>query len=211
MSHPTPTRAISVRVFQTLLLLYPAEFRRRFAAEMIQVFEDMLQRTPSKRLYRLWLRVLSDILLTAFQQHTSPGIQFAECLTGQLQDRVINGDHRRTFKQLLACAMIGLSLAVPLRLAVAAPYRTSDNSLAPEIPKGTYVLVYKLARDFQPGDFVVYRAPEGDVAAKIAGVDRAAESLHVTRLNGSADEVISSDQLIGRILLRGNPTPHVGQ
>ena len=56
--------------YRLLLAAYPAAFRFRYADEMMQVFEDLLQYEAQQKgrmsVMRLWLRSLIDLWVTAF-------------------------------------------------------------------------------------------------------------------------------------------------
>lgn len=64
---------ISIRVYGTLLKVYPASFRREYGEEMTILFremgEDALQRSGTIGLVRLWCRLLVDVTFTAIGQH----------------------------------------------------------------------------------------------------------------------------------------------
>lgn len=61
------------RVYRGLVRLYPAEFRARFADEMVQLFSDQLRdaRTGGAQAgaARTWLRTLGDLAVTAASEH----------------------------------------------------------------------------------------------------------------------------------------------
>lgn len=61
------------RTYRRLLHLYPAEFRARFADEMVQLFSDRLRdaRTGGAPdgVARTWFRTLGDLVVTAASEH----------------------------------------------------------------------------------------------------------------------------------------------
>ncbi len=65
----TPQKAGHERAYRWLLRLYPADFRARFADEMVQLFGDQLRdaRTggASFGTFTTWLRTLGDLAVTA--------------------------------------------------------------------------------------------------------------------------------------------------
>jgi hypothetical protein len=69
----TPGGGGHERVYGWLLRLYPAEFRARFAGEMVQLFSDQIRdarsRASAAGLTRTWLRTLSDLVMTAASEH----------------------------------------------------------------------------------------------------------------------------------------------
>ncbi|MBN1977152.1 MAG: hypothetical protein JW918_07095 [Anaerolineae bacterium] len=62
--------AVSDRAYRLLLVGYPASFRRRFGAEMAQVFRDCVRDARQHGgLLGLWVRTLGDFLATAPVEH----------------------------------------------------------------------------------------------------------------------------------------------
>ena len=60
---------ISYRLYGLLLFAYPAEFRREFADQMLQVFRDCYRTEARARsLPSFWLRTLVDLVITAAQE-----------------------------------------------------------------------------------------------------------------------------------------------
>ena len=60
---------ISYRLYGLLLFAYPADFRREFGNEMLQVFRDCYRAEVSARsLSSFWLRTLVDLVLTAAKE-----------------------------------------------------------------------------------------------------------------------------------------------
>ncbi len=72
---PAEARPLSERLYQRLLAIYPAVYRREYGPLMLQLFRD-LRREASRRGKRrdqaaLWLRVLGDVGTTAWAEHVS--------------------------------------------------------------------------------------------------------------------------------------------
>ncbi|HET9713019.1 MAG TPA: hypothetical protein VFP64_14085 [Pyrinomonadaceae bacterium] len=65
---------LSTRVYGLLLLAYPAEFRREFGNEMLQVFRDSY-RTEARNgsVPSFWLRTLLDLVSTAAKERIDSG------------------------------------------------------------------------------------------------------------------------------------------
>ena len=63
----------SVRVYESLIKIYPAEFRNKYGSEMMLVFRelasDALRRRGRLGLFLIWCRVLGDLLRTVPQEH----------------------------------------------------------------------------------------------------------------------------------------------
>jgi hypothetical protein len=65
--------ASHARIYRRLLVLYPSEFRARYADEMVRLFADQLREarldgTPGATA-RTWLRALGDATVTAASEH----------------------------------------------------------------------------------------------------------------------------------------------
>jgi hypothetical protein len=60
---------VSSQAYSMLLILYPHELRRRFAGEMIEVFEQQLEGAWQERgpmgLVRIWLYAIGELLCIA--------------------------------------------------------------------------------------------------------------------------------------------------
>jgi hypothetical protein len=72
---PAEAEPLSERLYQRLLAIYPAAYRREYGPRMLQLFRD-LRRDASRRGKRrdqatLWLRVLGDVGTTAWAEHVS--------------------------------------------------------------------------------------------------------------------------------------------
>lgn len=67
------SRSISQRVYQILLLAYPAQFRREYGLQMAQVFRDswryQRRRQTKFGLLHLWLQTLHDLIQTVPHEH----------------------------------------------------------------------------------------------------------------------------------------------
>jgi hypothetical protein len=85
---------ISTRLYRCLLFAYPAHFRQRFGAEMLQTFRDCYRREANKP--RFWMRTFVDLVLTAAQERAdSSG-----------KEGVLMNNTRKDMMALLACAGI---------------------------------------------------------------------------------------------------------
>ena len=64
--------------------------------------------------------------------------------------------------EIAGSVFIALILAFALRTFVLESFRATTDAVETDVPKGSYVLVYKLAGNYDLGDIIVYRS--GDVA-----------------------------------------------
>jgi hypothetical protein len=97
----------SERMYERLLHAYPAEFREKFAGEMIFVFRELAAEAFRHRgilgLALAWLRVLGDLLWTASKEHFV-----------NLQRRIVMKTALRTFLWSLLAAFIHYFVFVSL-------------------------------------------------------------------------------------------------
>jgi signal peptidase I len=97
---------------------------------------------------------------------------------------------------------IALVLGIAVRFAVAQPFYVAGDGVAPMIPRGSSVLVYKLAQNFAPGDVIVYRnSLNENLLGKV--VRQTGAGLIVQRYNG-ADCItldVARSQIVGRVFL----------
>ena len=68
-----PIVALSVRVYQALLLAYPTAFQREYGPHMAQLFRDCclraFRRGGPSGMVRLWLFTLLDLVHSVLEQH----------------------------------------------------------------------------------------------------------------------------------------------
>jgi hypothetical protein len=121
------------------------------------------------------------------QQHRSPN-------TMNIQSLIQSPRLRRYARQLA----IAIAIAIPLRVFAVAPYRAPGASVAPEIPKGSHLLVWQLAPTFAPGDIAAYRHGSETYLGRVTAVS--ATDLTVTRANVPAASIPRAS-VIGRVIL----------
>jgi signal peptidase I len=103
----------------------------------------------------------------------------------------------RRLRKLAIGLLIAVAIALPVRACLLTPYRIAGNSVAPEVRKGSLILVYRLASDFQSGDLVVYRNGDNDFVGRCESATAAA--LQVSRNDQRAE--VPRDAIIGRVIL----------
>jgi hypothetical protein len=96
------------------------------------------------------------------------------------------------------CVLLGLGV----RYAVAQPFYVSGYGEAPMIPRGSHVLVYKLARNFQAGDIVVYRNSVGEFLLGTIK-EPSASGWMISKYSGKVCEVhdVAAERIVGRVVL----------
>jgi hypothetical protein len=107
---------------------------------------------------------------------------------------------KKQARRLPITLSIALVLAFAVRWRVAQAFYATGNAAAPAVPKGSRVLVYKLATTFNPGDVVVFRSESGETRLGIVKGARADGSLLLSR-NGSPDVIEPRDRIVGRVFL----------
>lgn len=117
-------------------------------------------------------------------------------------DKPAAGPSGRSKTWMLSIVMICAVLAAT-RLFVLAPYRVPTDAVIPEIPRGSQLLVFKLARDFVPGDFVIYRQGREERVARVAQAP-AHGVLQIARHNEPLQEIPASS-VIGKVILNTRP------
>jgi hypothetical protein len=69
-----PVVAVSVRVYQALLVAYPTKFQQEYGSHMLQVFRDCCLRTfhqgGTNAMFRLWAITLFDLVQSLVSEHT---------------------------------------------------------------------------------------------------------------------------------------------
>jgi hypothetical protein len=103
---------------------------------------------------------------------------------------------RRTLWTALGAALI----VIALRVFVIGPYHAVTDSVSPDVPQGSYAMVFKLARSFAPGDIVVFRGDGKRLLGRVAGAGPAEGVLQIARRGESPRRIPVSD-VVGRVIL----------
>ena len=102
-------------------------------------------------------------------------------------------------KKLAISAAVAVVLALGIRVSVAEVFYAPSDAAAPEVPRNSRVLVYKLAGSFKPHDIIVYRTANG--VAMLGRIESAdATSVTVSRA-GSEHIVVPMHDVVGRVVL----------
>jgi hypothetical protein len=107
---------------------------------------------------------------------------------------------KKKARRLPVTLAIVLVLAFAVRWRVAEAFYAAGNSAAPAVPRGSRVLVYKLATNFNPGDVVVFRSDSGNAYLGTVKREQPDGSLLLSR-NGWADQIAPRNRIIGRVFL----------
>jgi hypothetical protein len=96
---------------------------------------------------------------------------------------------------------IGLVLGFSIRCAVAESFYAADDAVAPMVPKGSRMLVYKLGSTYKSEDIVVFLGTDGVPETGIVkAVADNSDQIKVAR-NGFSDKSITRSSVIGRVVL----------
>ena len=107
---------------------------------------------------------------------------------------------RKWMRRTAWSVVIALATAVVLWTVVLKVVRAQTDAVAPEVPKGARVLLYRLARSFEPGDVVVYRDKSGHaMLARVLEVDESASRLRVDR-NDEQPQSVPLSKVVGRAI-----------
>ncbi len=93
--------------------------------------------------------------------------------------------------------VIGLIVAAILRVYFVQPFRAATDAAAPEIPRGSHFLVWKLSHNFAPGDLIAYRH---DGWVSVGRVVRNEGGVISVNRNGEADAIIPLDAILGEVI-----------
>jgi len=88
-------------------------------------------------------------------------------------------------------------IVLMLREYVIAPYYIPTDAVAPELPRGSRLLVWKLGRHFASGDLIAYRHAGTVYVARVARDE--GDELVINR-NGEADAKVGSGDVIGKVV-----------
>ncbi|MEP6670352.1 MAG: protein kinase [Chthoniobacter sp.] len=113
----------------------------------------------------------------------------------------------RLWRKDAATALLVVLFAIAARIWLVGQYVVPGNSAAPEIPAGSRILVWKVARSFATGDMVAYRHANNTYVGRVVHTSPA--EISVSR-NGQPDEVTPPANLIGKVISvywRGESNP----
>jgi uncharacterized protein (TIGR03435 family) len=100
-------------------------------------------------------------------------------------------------KKILGRLVATVAILMVIRIFFLQPYRAATDAAAPEIPRGSHFLVWKLADHFAPGDLIAY---QHDGWASLGRVVRSEGGVVSVNRNGKADAVVSPDAILGKVI-----------
>jgi hypothetical protein len=110
---------------------------------------------------------------------------------------------KKTARKLPLRVGIALILAFAVRYTVAQEFYVAGNGVAPAVPHGSRVFVYKLAKSFNPGDVVVYRLATGEFLVGTIVRESKNDGWLIERNSGNAKEYkdVARQDIVGRVFL----------
>ena len=106
---------------------------------------------------------------------------------------------QRIGRWLFLNGIIALVAVVPIRAAVAQPFYAATNAVAPEVPQGSRVLVYKLDASYQAGNIIAFRQNGRVVLGRVVNHNAASDKVTISR-NDAPNYDIDLSQIVGRVV-----------
>ncbi|MBL9117778.1 MAG: protein kinase [Verrucomicrobiaceae bacterium] len=100
-------------------------------------------------------------------------------------------------RRLVWKLVVAIPIVLVLKVFVLAVYVVPTASMAPEIPQGSRVLVWKLSSSYQPGDIIAHPRGEGTWLGRV--IERQGENLLLGR-NNSQRELVPEREVIGKVI-----------
>lgn len=104
---------------------------------------------------------------------------------------------RRILYRSLVTLVIAVVVALFVRTFLLEPFAAASDAAAPEVPKGSHVLVWKVGGPPAPGDLIAYRFKGVPCVGRVTQVQ--GDLVFVDR-PGDKDEPISSGAIVGRVV-----------
>jgi predicted Ser/Thr protein kinase len=90
-----------------------------------------------------------------------------------------------------------IAVALLVRTFVIHPFVVPNNSMSPEITKGSRILVWKLSSTYAPGDIVAYRHED---KVWVARVTQAGQTTLTLQKNSKLDSVVQREAVVGKVI-----------
>ncbi len=108
-------------------------------------------------------------------------------------------------KSLFWSICVALLVGFVLRQWVVEVNYAVTDAVRPEVPRGAYVFVFKLAQVFSPGDIIVYRRDNVHILARVAASNPDGSVLMVQRDNRRPQSVRLSE-VVGKVIFNTRPS-----
>jgi hypothetical protein len=168
--------------------LAPADERnvRAELAEHLHVLTSMSHISDPKEIYAM----LKD-------QFGNPRINSRAIAAAKGRVRTYFKKLRRKLPWQIAVVLV---LAFVVRHSIAQAFYVTGDSVSPMVPRGSRVLVYKLADSFNPGDVIVYRHSPSQCWMGVI-VNQRPDGQWVVRRGADETFVMPREQIVGRVFL----------
>jgi azurin len=117
--------------------------------------------------------------------------------------QVAQHKRKKRWRKLVRSVLIAIPIALFLRTFVVQPFVIRGDSAAPEIPRGSWILAWKLTKNYAVGDFIVYLEGDTVFLGKVTVVGEA--QLHVIRF-GHDNYVIPREKVLGWAMFNTRPS-----
>ena len=104
-----------------------------------------------------------------------------------------------TGRNLLLVVVVAIIISLSFRAVVGKLFRATTDAVAPDIPRGSHVWVYRLASTFTSGDIIVYDKGTDRFFGRVQSVNPKTGDLMVAR-TGESNTEISESQVVGKAM-----------
>lgn len=94
--------------------------------------------------------------------------------------------------------VIAVILAFAIRAVAVEAFRIPEDTVSPVVPKGSRVLVNKLASDFKADDIVIFRDDKQARIGIVKEINNNTGKLIISR-KGKEDRAVSKNKIVGRV------------
>ena len=152
----------------------------------------------------LWRKIEREFLCTtawARQQGLRPDQLrgFAAPSLSEPRGRIAQWYARRWRTLLFRDLPVVIVIVIVLHAFVIASYRAETDAVSPEIPRGSWMLVYKLACTFGPGDIIVHRREGKFIVGRVVEAGPRDGVVRVQRRQASPESVAAAN-IIGKVV-----------
>jgi hypothetical protein len=114
--------------------------------------------------------------------------------------RTASPKRAESWKRTLGRTVVpAIAVALLLRTFVLAPFWSVTDAAGPEIPKGSLVLVWKLTRNFAPGDLIAY-ADESKGHVSLGRIDKPSQGAVFVKRNNSEPTSVLDSNIVGKVI-----------
>jgi len=166
-----------------------------------------LYRISEARLYRTGQNASDIVIPTALATFVlMAGAAFLWLLAKNIK---AGSDSRvTTWKRKLGRSVVPtIAVVLLLRTFIMQPFVVPNNSISPEITKGSRILVWKLTSVYAPGDIVAYRNDDKIWVARVTQVE---PTMLTLQKNSTPNSEVSREAVIGKVIsVFWRPSPRV--